>query len=114
MNHYFGVGLRPKRVASLDQLFAQDVVVLDDPVVNDRNAPRTIFVRMRVLVGWRPVCCPSRVPDAGVPAKGPGVDLSGQNVQLAGPASIAKHPIRNDRDPGRVVTSVFEAGHALQ
>lgn len=55
--------LRSKRVASnLEPLF-DHLVILDDPVVYDGDAPIPAQVRVHVFLGRRPMCGPACVPD---------------------------------------------------
>src|ERR1700756_803471 len=80
--------------------------------MNDGNRPAD--VRVGVVVAWLPVSCPAGVPYARA-ALEPGWNVSGEfgdpafrlaHTQVAGPA--------DDRDPGRVVASVFEPGQSLE
>ncbi len=72
---HLGVGLARERVAARLELRAQRLVVLDDAVVHERDAPgpraarvragAVREVRMRVVDGGRAVRRPARVRDAG-------------------------------------------------
>src|SRR2546426_9182121 len=65
MGECLGVGLGLEAVAAVRQGRPQRVGVLDDPVVDQRDTPVTIDVRMRVALRGRPVRRPARVRDAG-------------------------------------------------
>ena len=62
MSDNLGVCVRDKAPASQLELLAQLPVILDNAVVNDRNAINR--VRMRVLFVWAAVSCPAGVTDA--------------------------------------------------
>ena len=62
MRDDFGVGLGAERVAELGQLFTQLFVILDDAVVNDRDAV-TRDVRVCVALGRHAVRRPACVRD---------------------------------------------------
>ena len=50
----------------LDQAVLELLEVLDDPVMDDRDAAGAVEVGMSVLVGRRPVGGPARVSHAGL------------------------------------------------
>jgi hypothetical protein len=57
----FGVGLAEKGVALSDQFFPKFKVILDDAVVQDRNRPVLVKVRMGVFIGGTAVGGPTGV-----------------------------------------------------
>ena len=113
MRDHFGVGLRSERVAELGELLAQLLVVLDDAVVNDRDAVAR-DVRMRVALGGHAVRRPARVRDAEMAVDRRLVQRFLQHPDLADGAQAANLAAAiQDGKAGRVVTAVFEAAQAF-
>ena len=87
--------------------------VVDDAVVDHRDAARLVGVRVGVGVGRRAVGGPPRVPDAGRAGEALGQRLG----QVAHPAGLLGHldpATAQDRDPRRVVAAVLEAREPLE
>ena len=82
MRDHFGVGFRREGVAGLLQLFAQLFVILDDAVVDDREAAER-DVRMRVAFRRDAVRGPARVRDADLAVRGVRFDCILQHLDLA-------------------------------
>ena len=66
MRQHFGVGVGTERVAGLEQLLFESVVIFDDAVVDDGDSAGLIEVRMRIFVRRRPMRGPARVADAEI------------------------------------------------
>ena len=64
MSQDFGIRLGAEHVTARQQARAQLDIVLDDAVVDHRQLPAAIGVRMRVHVIRHAVGRPARVPDA--------------------------------------------------
>ena len=65
MRENFGVGLGAKfRIAASDQLIFQRLIIFDDAVVNQRQFPARVEMRMRVLVVRFAMRGPARMADA--------------------------------------------------
>ena len=64
VREHFGVGLADQVVAAVGEQVSKGLVVLDDAVVNDCNAPLASGVRVCVHVAGGAVCGPTRVSDA--------------------------------------------------
>ena len=64
-----GLELMPRR----DQPFFQPLVIFDDPVVNDGDAPARIKMRVGIVIRGRPVRGPAGVPQARGAGRGAGL-----------------------------------------
>jgi hypothetical protein len=137
MGDDLGVGLGDEGVALGLQLGAQLVVVLDDAVVHDADAPgggdarglagivdgalaaarrhvRAVReVRMRVVHDRCTVRRPARVRDAGAAFEMVGGDVGGELGDARRAAGAAQLAVLMERDAARVVAPVFEPAQAL-
>ena len=109
MGECLGVGLGLEAVAAVRQGRPQRVGVLDDPVVDQRDTPVTIDVRMRVALRGRPVRRPARVRNAGR-----SLDRTARHERLErvhAAREFARHHAAVDLhgEPRRVVTPVLQA-----
>jgi hypothetical protein len=109
-----GVGLGDERMAARLEPVAKRLEVLDDAVVDDRDPPGAVHLRVGVEVVRPAVGRPAGVcqPDRGVRrALG---DRGSQVAQLAG-ALLHEHLalVVDERDPGRVIAAVFEPPEPL-
>ena len=108
-----GVGLRAELDAVGDQLGAQLVRVLDDPVVHDGDPAGGVRVRVRVVLGRLTVGRPARVPDARRPLEPggqPGDEVGHPALRLA---DLEAAP-GDDRDTRGVVAAVLQASQPLE
>ena len=65
MREHFGVGVGAKlRVAAANQLILKRLIIFDDAVVNQRQLPARVKMRMRVFVIDFAMRGPARVADA--------------------------------------------------
>ena len=108
-----GIGVRGELVAGALEFGPELLVVLDDAVMDDRNAVAR-DVRMGVLLVRHAVRRPARVGDAEVA----GSRMRGQGVRelrhLAhGAQARDRGAAVQDGDAGRVIAAVFEAPQAL-
>ena len=71
------------------QLLAQPGVVLDDPVVDDRDLARGVAVRMRVAVGRATVSGPAGVAEAGAAGEAGRVGLVQRRLEVGQPTGAA-------------------------
>ena len=110
-----GVGLGDELVALQLELVLELQVVLDDAVVDHHDVAGAIAMRMRVLFGGPAVRRPARVADAVGPVHRIHADRVFQVAQFARRAAHRQMIVAvQDRDPGRVVTAVFEPAQAIQ
>ena len=108
------VGLRGEGVAFGGEALAELPVVLDDAVQHDRHA-RGVAAgkRVGVLLGDRAVRRPARVPEAGGRRRAVRRELD-QVLERADRAHVREALVLEERDPGRVVSAVFESLETLQ
>ena len=69
MSQHLRVGLRTEGVTLTDQLIPQLLKILDHPVMDERQFPALIEMRMRVFVRHPPVSGPPGMSDAGRPVR---------------------------------------------
>ena len=101
-----GIGLALKRPPLRDQLIAQRLEILDDPVVDERHRPDD--VRVRIADRRRTVRRPARVGDTGNAVKRIGRQLAGEIVELAlGPPALQRAAV-NRADACRIIAAIFE------
>ena len=109
-----GIGLRRELVAGLDQLGAQFVVVLDDAVVDDRDAVLR-DVRVRVALARHAVRRPPRVRDAEIAVRGVGVERVLELADLAdGAQPLDVAGAVQHGDARGVVAAILEPPQALE
>ncbi len=110
MSDDLGVGLAAQDVPGEREFLAQLEIVLDDPVVHHRDAPRTIHVGMGVLLAWPPVGGPAGMTDPHRAGDGTRRDGLGQVDQLADAAHHIDRAAVHDRYACRVISPVLETG----
>ncbi len=111
----FRVGFRDEFVAFGDELLLELDVVLDDPVVHDNDFAGAIAVRMGVFLGGASVRGPARVTDAVDSVERSNADRFLEIAQFAGGAANLELAVGADHgDPGRIISSVFEALQAVE
>ena len=114
---HFGVGLALEHVAQRGQFGAQFVVVLNDAVVDQRDA-RVVRagreVRVGVVRGGRAVRGPAGVGDAGEALQAGLVDLLFQVGHARGAARALQLAIHVQGYAAGVVAAVFQALQALE
>jgi len=109
-----GVGLRRERVAAGFQLVPELAEVLDDPVVDHRDLPGAVLVRVGVEVVRPPVGCPAGMGEADRRMRGAIRDGRLEIDQLAGLLLHEQLAVFADqRDARGVVAAVFEPCQAL-
>ena len=106
-----GVGVAGELHARGFQLGAQRGVVLDDPVVDDRDLPGGVAVRVGVAVGGPAVGGPAGVAQAGAAGEVGGVGVGQRGLQVGQPAGPAAHgqpaAAVEQSDARRVVSAVL-------
>jgi hypothetical protein len=107
----FGVGLGFKRVAALAQFVAQVAEILDDAVMDDRDA--AAGVRMGIGLGGGAMGGPAGMADAGTPAQRAFLQHFGQLVELPGRAAALDGAIHQGGDAGAVIAAIFQAAQRL-
>src|SRR5262249_23463218 len=100
------IGFRCEFGAALFELFAQLAEVLDDPVVDHRQALGRM--RMRVFFAWPPMRCPAGMADADRAHKRLVRELLLEIAQPAFRASSLARPAFERRKAGRIVAAIFE------
>ncbi len=91
MNGDLGVGVAGELHAGGLQLVTQHGVVLDDPVVDDRDLARLVAVRVSVAVGRPAVGGPAGVAEAGAARKARGVRLSQRRFEVGEASGASAH-----------------------
>jgi len=104
----FGVGLAFENVAGGLQFAAQFVMVFDDAVVHQRNAPAR-KMRVRIVRGRRAVGRPARVGDAGESGHARFADLVFEVCDTRGAARTLEFAVHVQGHAAGVVAAVFEA-----
>ena len=95
------------------QLFAELGEVLDDPVVDDEDAPAAVGVRVSVDVRRAAVGRPAGVPDAEMPVRHVLVQPGDQVVDLGLGLGDARARPFEDGHACRVIPAVLEALEAV-
>jgi hypothetical protein len=112
MRDHFGIGLGGEMRTGLLKLVAQLAMVLDDPVVNNRNA--IDGVRMRVLLIGTAVRCPAGVTDANSPGKGVRCEPALKVDKLADRAAPRQQTAFEGCDAGRIISAILEPLQRIQ
>ena len=106
-----GVGVAGELDAGRLQLLAQHGVVLDDPVVDDRDLARGVAVRVGIAVGRPAVGGPAGVAEAGAARQARGVGFVERRFQVGQPAGAApdgQAAVAVEQcDPRGVISAVF-------
>src|SRR5947209_699812 len=115
MRQNFGIGIGLEiRVAVLDELFLQRLIILDHAVVYQGDFAGSVKMGMGVLVVNFPVRSPTRVTD---PVGTGGRLLTDQFRQRRDSSStFARFNVIaiDDGNPGRVVTAIFESPQPIE
>ena len=108
------VRLGTENVPRREQVVLQLGVVLDDPVMDHRETPGAVEVRVRVGVGGLAVRGPARVGDADVAGGGVSLDEVGQRLDAALALARLDLAAVDGGQPGRVIAAVFEPAQAVE
>jgi hypothetical protein len=106
------IGVRGQTVTTGDESGTECAMILDDAVVDDGQASRTVGVRMRVPVRGYPVGGPARVSDSYRPGDRHLVQVLFQPDNLALSLSDDQTISVNYGEAGRVIAAVFKAFQA--
>ena len=109
VRQHLGVGLRPEPDPRVLQLAAQLPVVLDDPVVDHHEVPRSVGVGVGVPIRRNTVSGPAGVADPRPPAQRRLLQAGHQPVELALGLGHGHRAVVGHRHSRRVVTPVLEA-----
>ena len=107
MADHFGVGLALELATFGDQLVAERLEILDDPVVDQRDRPDD--VRMRIADRRRAVRRPACVRDADAAVQRLRLELAREIVELALGAPADELAVVDRADTGGIVAAIFEA-----
>ncbi len=110
----FRVGLTLKGNAVSGELAVQFLVVLNDPVVNDRDAAIVAEMRVGVFNRGFAVRGPTRVPNADIAAKRGGGENAGEGIQFADSLTDVEFTGVDDADTSGIVAAVLKAPQALE
>ena len=110
---HFGVGFGLEPVTFCFESALQNGVVLDDAVVDQRDAPATIHVRVRIHVIGFAVRRPARVCDAARTLEVVPFESILEFLELALRLHDLDVPVRQDGDARRVVSAVLEPLQSL-
>ena len=109
-----GVGLGNEGVAAPEERLLDGPRVLDDAVVDDRDAAALVHVRMGVRRGRGAVGGPAGVSDPDGPQRGLAPELVGQHRELAR-GFLDPDPVSvDDRKASGVVSPILHAAETLQ
>ncbi len=109
VHHDLGVGLGRELVALVDELRLDDVGVLDDPVVDERDVAAGRGVRVRVGLVGRAVRRPAGVRDAAGGVRRQRLDRLLERPDLARPLDHFDARVVQESDPRRIVPAILEA-----
>ncbi len=107
MTDHFGVGLALELATFRDQLVAERLEILDDAVVDERNRPDD--VRMRIADRGRSVRRPARVRNADAAVQRLRLQLPREVVELALRPPADKLAIVDRANTSGIVSAIFEA-----
>jgi hypothetical protein len=96
------------------QAFSEQRVVLDDAVVNHRDAAMTVQMRMSVAVCGHSMRGPSGVADTDRGRERRLLKVMLQVSHLAGAPEANELAVLDERHPGRIVAAVLQTLQALQ
>ncbi len=109
VDEHLGIGFAQEPMAGRLQAGLDLEIVLDDPVVDQRQLPGAVPMRMRVRIVGSTVRRPARVRDPGVACRRPAVQVLGQVGELARLLLDEDAPLRGEeRDACRVVAAILE------
>src|ERR1700687_1679025 len=109
---HFGIGFGGKGVAQSFQIGAQCLVILDDPVVDDRDAVAR-NVRVGIVHGRDAMSRPSGVRNAHVAADRSRVERFLKNLHLTDGSQAGDPAAVEHGNAGRIVAAVLQATQSL-
>jgi hypothetical protein len=108
------VGLRVEGVPTLEELFAEELVIFNNAIVDEMEAAGLVRVGVGVFTSYRAMGGPPGVADAGMAGDGKIGDLRGEVGDTAhGLAHVDAAGVEKS-DPGGVVAAVFQAPEAVK
>jgi len=114
MSQDLRVGLRSKGMTLTDELIPQLLKILDDPVMNERQFPALIEVRVGIFVGHLPVGRPPGVSDAGGSVGWFALNQLRQARDAARALAQLHHTVFHRRDARGVVPAIFQPAQTVQ
>ena len=115
VGQHFGVGGRVKFMPGLEHDLLERLVILNDPVVDDGDAPGLVEVRMGIFIGRRPVGGPAGVAHAKVAGDFlPGHHLAQAFVNLPLALDDLQVALAQHGHPRAVIAAVFQPPQCLQ
>src|ERR1700730_652363 len=101
-------------IAVAHQLFFERLVIFDYAIMDEGDFATGVKMRMRIFVGDLAVRSPSSVADSKVPDRRFLLHQFGQRCDSAGAFASLDVIAVHDRDPGRVITTIFESPQPIQ
>ncbi len=114
VHHHLGVRLAGEGVPALGEPGAQFLVVLDDAVEDDGDAPRAVAVRVGVLLAGPAMRRPARVSETDARLRGVPADRLEQLVEVADSTHDVEPAGLDEGDAGGVVAAVLQASEAVE
>ena len=114
MGQDFGVRLGAELVPGLQQLGPENLIVFDDPVVDQRQPPGLVEMRVRVLVRGTAVRGPASVGNADLPGGGMLFEQVGEHLDAPGALADFELAAVNGGEARRVVAAIFQPPQPVQ
>ncbi len=114
MGKHLGIGLGLENMAFPEEFLAQDGVIFDHAIVNERQFIALIKVRVRVVVGHFPVGGPAGVGNPDMAGGGRFQEKFGQIGDPAAPFAHRNVALMEHRHSGAVVSAVFESTQTVE
>ena len=114
MSQHLSVGLRSKGMTLTDELIPQLLEILDYPVMDERQFPALIEMRMGIFIGYLPMCRPSGVSNAGGTIGRFPLNQLRQARDTARALAELHHTVFHRRDARGVVPAIFQSAQTVQ
>ena len=110
----FGIGLRDKGVSAFDQVLAECLIVLDNAVVDEREASTLVRVGMGIFGGDPAMRGPAGMADACLAVDRVLLDDLRQIRDASDRFSDLDRSAIEDGDSRRVISAVFQAAQSVE